>query len=153
MTCNLITSILYFFNQTVVLLFFIDPAIGDFTDMPDSFLGLQKSCSDSDPYDNFTLVCTASKPALVIPTLEVIWLHNGTEHQGVVTYNSEGTYVINTLNFPKTFVNDSGTYSCLAKLFIPDSPDITLIKNINVILKCKWNFVNIALLFIYIYSY
>ena len=85
-------------------------------------------------------MCTASKPALVIPTLEVIWLHNGTECQGVVTYNSEGTYVINTLSFSKTFANDSGIYSCHAKLSIPDSSDIRLIKNITVTLRCKCSF-------------
>ena len=133
----------------IVLLFHIDPAIGDFTVMLDSFLGLEKFCSESDTYDNFNLTCTASKPPLVIPTLEVIWLHNGTERQGVVTYNSEDTYVINTLSFPKTFENDSGIYSCHAKLSIPDSSDITLTKNISVILRCKCNFINIALLFIY----
>ena len=137
----------------VLLFYFIDPAIGDFIAIPDSFPDLEKFCSDSDPYDDFILVCTASKPALVIPTLEVIWLHNGTERQGVVTNNSEGTYVINALSFPKIFANDSGTYSCHAKLLIPDSSDITLIKNISVILRCKCNFVNIALSFIlYIYS-
>ena len=83
----------------------------------------------------------------------MIWLHNGTECQGVVTYNNEGTYVINTLSFPKTFANDSGTYSCHAKLSIPDTSDITLIKNISVILRCKCNFINIALPFIYTYIY
>ena len=108
--------------------------------MPDSFLGLEKSCSDSDPYDNFILACTASKPPLVIPTLEVIWLHNGTERQGIVIYNSEGTYTINTLSFTKTFANDSGTYSCHVKLSIPDSSDISLIKNITVTLRCKCSF-------------
>ena len=108
--------------------------------MPDSFLGLETSCTDSDPYDNFTLVCIASKPALVIPTLEVIWLHNGAVIQGLVTFNHEGTYIINTLSFPKTFANDSGTYSCHAKLSIPDSSDISLIKNITVTLRCKCSF-------------
>ena len=77
--------------------------------MPDSFLGLEKSCYDSDPYDNFILVCTATKPPLVIPILEVVWLHNCTERQGVVTNINDNTYVINTLSFPKTFANDSGT--------------------------------------------
>ena len=123
----------------VLLFYFIDTAIRDFTVMADSFLGLEKSCSDSDPYGDFSLVCTASKPTLVIPTLEVIWLHNGTERQGVITYNNEDTYVINTLSFPKTFANDSGTYSCHAKLFIPDSSDIILIKNISVTYRCKCN--------------
>ena len=121
--------------------------------MPDSFLGLEKSCSDSDPYDDFILVCTASKPPLVIPILEVVWLHNGTERQGVVTNINDNTYVINTLSFPKTFANDSGTYSCHAKLFIPDSSDIILIKNISVILRGKYNFISIALPFIYIYLF
>ena len=85
-------------------------------------------------------MCTASKPALVIPTLEVIWLHNGTERQGVVTYNNENTYAINTLSFLKTFTNDSGTYSCHAKLSIPESSDISLIKNITFTLRCKCSF-------------
>ena len=114
---------------------FIDPVIGNFTTTPDRIL--KTYCPD---LDNFTLVCTASKPALVIPNLEVIWLHNGTERQGVVTYNNVDTYVINTLSFPKTFANDSGTYSCHAKLSIPDSSDISLIKNITVTLRCKCSF-------------
>ena len=105
--------------------------------MPDSFLGLETSCPDSDPYDNFTLVCTASKPALVIPTLEVIWLHNGTAHQGVVTTQNDNTYVMNTLSFPKSIVNDSGTYTCIAKLTIPESPDISLSENSTITLRCK----------------
>ena len=124
----------------IVLLVSFYRNFGNFTVVPDSFLGLETSCSDSDPYDNFILVCTASKPALVIPTLEVIWLHNGTERLSVVTYNSEGTYAINTLSFPKTFANDSGTYSCHAKLSIRGSSDIILIKNITVTLRCKCSF-------------
>ena len=118
-----------------MLFYLIDPVIGNFTATSNSIL--KTYCSD---LDNFTLVCTASKPALVIPTLEVIWLHNGTVLQGVVTYNNEGTYVINTLSFPKTFANDSGTYSCNAKLSIPESSDISLIENITVTLRCKYSF-------------
>ena len=113
----------------------VDPVIGNFTTTFNSFL--KTYCPD---LDNFTLVCTASKPALVISTLEVIWLHNGTVRQGVVTYNNESTFVINTLSFPKTFVNDSGSYSCHAKLSIPDSSDISLIKNITITLRCKCSF-------------
>ena len=111
--------------------------IGDFATWPHSFLGLEKSCPDSDPYDNFTLVCTASKPALVIPTLEVIWLHNGTVRQGVVTTQNNDTYIMNTLSFPISFANDSGTYTCIAKLIIPESPDISLTENSTITLRCK----------------
>ena len=118
-------------------LYLTDPVIGGFATRPDSFLGLETSCSDSDPYDNFTLVCTASKPALVISTLEVIWLHNGTVHQGVVTTQNDDTYVINTLSFPTSFANDSGTYTCIAKLTIPESPDISLTENSTVTFRRK----------------
>ena len=105
--------------------------------MPDSFLGLETSCPDSDPYDNFTLVCTASKPAQTIPTLEVIWLHNGTVCQGIITTQYDNTYATNTLSFPTSFVNDTGTYTYMAKLTIPESPDISLTKNITITLRHK----------------
>ena len=121
----------------LTFLFLIDPVIRDFATRPDSFLGLETTCPDSDPYDNFTLVCIASKPALVVPALEVIWLHNGTERQGVVTTENDDTYVMNTLSFPTSFANDSGTYTCIAKLTIPESPDISLIENSTIILRCK----------------
>ena len=103
--------------------------------MPDSFLGLETSCPDSDPYDNFTLVCTASKPALVIPALEVIWLHNGTVRQGVVTTNNG--IVTNTLSVITSKTSDSGSYTCQATLVIPDSNDITTSETSTIIIKCK----------------
>ena len=95
--------------------------ISEFTAVPDYFLGLETSCTDSDPYDNFTLTCTASKPALVLPDLEVIWYHNGTVRN---TVQNDNTYITNTINFPTSFTNDSGTYTCVARLVIPDSPSI-----------------------------
>ena len=83
-------------------------------------------------------MCTASKPALVIPALEIIWLHNDTVRQGIITtQNDDTTYVMNTLSFPTSFANDSGTYTCIAKLTIPESPDISLIENSTVTLRCK----------------
>ena len=82
-------------------------------------------------------MCTASKPVLVITTLEVLWLHNGTVRQGVVTTQNDDTYVVNTLSFPTSFANDSGTYTCIAKLTIPESPEISLTENSTTILRCK----------------
>ena len=115
----------------------IDPVIRNFTASSNSFLGLETSCPDSDPYDSFTLVCTARKQALVIPTLEVIWVHNGTVHQGVVITQNNDTYVVNTLSFPTSFANNSGTYTCIAKLTIPESPDISLTENSTITLRRK----------------
>ena len=120
-----------------LLYFLIDPVIRNFIAMPDSFLGLETSCPASDPYDSFTLVCTASKPSLVIPVLEVTWKHNGTVRQGVVTTDNDDTFVTNTLILPTSFANDSGTYSCIAKLTIPESPDISLTENSTAILRRK----------------
>ena len=101
--------------------------------MPDSFLGLETSCPASDPYDNFTLVCTASKPALIIPTLEVIWLHNGTVRQGVVTTNND--IMTNTLSIITSKTSDSGSYTCQATLIIPDSNNITTSETSTVTIK------------------
>ena len=108
--------------------------ISEFTAVPNFFLGLETSCTDSDPYDNFTLTCTASKPALVLPDLEVIWYHNGTVRNRVQNGN---TYITNTINFPTSFANDSGTYTCVARLVIPDSTNITQTANTTITLRRK----------------
>ena len=98
-------------------------------------MGLETSCPASDPYDSFTLVCTASKPALVIPTLEMIWLHNGTVRQGVVTTNND--IMINTLSVTTSKTSDSGNYTCQAILVIPDSNNITTSETSTVTIKRK----------------
>ena len=108
--------------------------ISEFTAVPNLFLGLETSCTDSDPYDNFTLTCTASKPALVLPDLEVIWYHNGTVRNTVQNGN---TYITNAINFPTSFANDSGTYTCVARLVIPDSPNIIQTANTTITLIRK----------------
>ena len=116
------------------LLSILDPVISEFTAVPNFILGLETSCTDSDPYDNFTLTCTASKPAIVLPDLEVIWYHNGTVRNTVQNGN---TYITNTINFPTSFANDSGTYTCVARLVIPDSPNIIQTANTTITLRCK----------------
>uniref|UniRef100_A0A1X7UP85 Uncharacterized protein n=1 Tax=Amphimedon queenslandica TaxID=400682 RepID=A0A1X7UP85_AMPQE len=103
-----------------------DPFIGGFSASPDSFLGLETSCPDSDPYDNFTLTCTATKPTIVIPNLVIAWTHNGTIETGTVTTTGGNmtTTVTNTLSFTNSTAADSGTYRCTASITIPDSTDI-----------------------------
>ena len=97
-------------------------------------MGLETSCTDSDPYDNFTLTCTASKPALVLPDLEVILYHNGTVRS---TVQNDNTYITNTINFPTSFANDSGAYTCVARLVIPGSSNITQTANTTIKLRRK----------------
>ncbi|XP_019858998.1 PREDICTED: protein sidekick-1-like [Amphimedon queenslandica] len=103
-----------------------NPMIGSFSASPDSFLGLETSCPDSDPYDNFTLTCTATKPTIVIPNLVIAWTHNGTIETGTVTTTGGNmtTTVTNTLSFDSSTASDSGTYRCTASITIPDSTDI-----------------------------
>ncbi|XP_019853966.1 PREDICTED: neural cell adhesion molecule L1-like [Amphimedon queenslandica] len=107
-----------------------DLTIGGLSASPDSFLGLETSCLDSNPYDNFTLTCTATKPTIVIPNLVVAWTHNGTIVTGAVTTthmveNTTTTTVTNALSFSNSRSSDSGTYRCTASIAIPDSTNIT----------------------------
>ena len=110
--------------------------INDFAATPDAFLGLETSCPDSDPFDNFILTCTASKPAIVIPDLTVVWYHNGSLRNGMITSQNGGTNVTNTLRFPNSFANDSGNYRCQARL---DLSMIDFTKDVSVTIKCKNN--------------
>ena len=95
---------------------------------------MEAGCPDSDLYDNFTLVCSARKPALVIPQLEVTWLHNGTLQGGNVTMDGGGLQT-NTLHISNASVSDSGTYQCIARISIPDSPEVNITKSSMVTIK------------------
>ena len=101
---------------------------------PDSFLGLETSCPDSDPYDNFTLVCTAIIQASIIPDLA--WYHNGAVRNGVTQNN--GLYVTNTLKILTSSASDSGTYRCQASLNISDSNVISLMEESNITIRRKY---------------
>ena len=102
-----------------------DPVINNFNVEPNDFLGLETSCPASLDYDKFNLSCMASKPEIVLPNLEVFWLHNGVERID----NSEitnGTFVMNTLIFMTSTVDDTGNYTCVARILIPYSRTIQL---------------------------
>ena len=88
--------------------------------------GLEAGCPDSNPLDNFTLVCTARKPAVVIPEIEIFWLHNNTEREGNVTAEDGGSFKTNTLYVRDAATNDSGSYECVARIRIPDSPEVNI---------------------------
>ena len=88
--------------------------------------GLEAGCPDADLHDNFTLVCTARKPVVVIPELEVFWLHNNTEIEGNVTAMDGGSFKTNTLYVRDAATNDSGSYECVARIRIPDSPEVNM---------------------------
>ena len=101
-------------------------------------LGLETSCPAADPYDNFTLTCTASKPTIVLSDLILVWTHNGTIRNGIVSTitTSDTTTVTNTLSYSTTLPNNSGTYSCNSSLYLPNKA-IYNITEITAIIKCK----------------
>ena len=102
-------------------------------------LGLETTCNDSDPFNSFTLTCTASKPEIVLPELELLWLHNGTvRSSNSFTYNqtSGGFFSkFNVLQFPTSVLEDSGSYECVAHIVIPDSANISETGQTNVTIR------------------
>ena len=110
---------------------------GNFSVSPDSFFGLETSCPDSDPYDNFTLTCTVTKPTIVTPNLVIAWTHNGTIEIGTVTTteNTTTTTVTNVLSFNSSTASDSGFYRCTASI---NSTTIMTSETRTVTIKCKW---------------
>ena len=125
---------------TQYLISHTDPTIESFSVIPTSILGLETSrhCHASDPYDNFTLTCTASKPTIVISDLVLSWIHNGTIRNGTVSTiaTSNTTTVTNTLSYSAILPNNSGTYNCNASLYLPDET-IYIIEEITAFIKCK----------------
>ena len=113
----------------LLFLFHVDPSIGNFAAFPNEFLGLETSCFDSYPFDDFTLNCSASVPAIVLPDLQLFWLHDGTlRSSNSITYNmtiGNELHKLTSLSFPTSTTEDSGSYKCVALLVIPDSDNIT----------------------------
>ena len=116
---------------------FPDPVIGNFNAEPDDILGLETNCSASFEYDKFYLSCMASKPEIVIPDLEVFWLHNGVNRTDNSEVTTNGTFVVNTLNFTTSTADDNGTYTCVARIIIPYSTTIQLSEESNVVIRGK----------------
>ena len=132
-----------------------DPTIESFSALPTSILGLQTSrhCPASDPYDDFTLTCTASKPTIVLSDLVISWIHNGTIRNGTVNTitTSDTTTVTNTLSYSTILPNNSGTYSCNASLYLPDKT-IYIIEEITATIKCKCTIIMLCKLIVFFCS-
>ena len=115
-----------------------DPTITN-TTVTSAVTVLESACLDSDLHDDFTLVCRAKKPAVVIPQLVVQWQHNGSVRTGNVSVSdTSGAYVVNTLNVSDVQVSDAGLYTCTASIVIPESPKVaSLIGNTTVTIRGK----------------
>ena len=102
--------------------------------MTESLPDTDTLCSSSNPYHNFILNCTASKPATVLSDLILTWTCNNTPIRSGLVTSSTSTimdnvnYTTNILRLFDTYNNDSGVYTCRATLNLPDQP-ITLSKS------------------------
>ncbi len=91
---------------------------------PQSFIG-----ADMEPYDTFSLSCLATKPPEVIPTIELLWYKDqvpvgNDSSDGIAiaeTTTNEGAQRSNQITISNANQDHSGSYSCLARLTIPES--------------------------------
>ena len=90
---------------------------------PLSYTGL-----DTEPYNDFSLNCTATKPAEVIPSILLTWFHNDTQldasELGVSISEDESSnsaVTLSQLSFAADNSSDSGSFSCQASISIPES--------------------------------
>ena len=93
-----------------------------------------------------TLICNVSKPEEVIPELTVTWLHDGTLRSEDMQLLNGGVTVTNTLRVDPSGADDSGNYTCVAKLVIPESTNITQSIIVEVIFKREYTLKGLAIL-------
>ena len=102
---------------------------------PDYFAG-----KDIEPFNSINLVCSATKPAAVVPQVQVSWSRDGVPLDNSVpgvavrqeTINS--SVVSSTLSIDTARVVDSGMYTCDASINIPDSETISTNDTANVVI-------------------
>lgn len=90
---------------------------------------------DIAPYNDFTINCTASKPAEVIPDLAISWSLNGTtlsEQTGVSITTTDG---MSQLAISGASVASAGEYTCTGSVTIVDSTAVTASAVANVVIQ------------------
>ena len=91
--------------------------------IPSSFNGL-----DIEPYNSFTFTCNGTKPAVVLPTLELSWYHNEDLLDGSVeginiveAVSDDGAQASSQLYVTGAGTSGSGSYYCYVRVSIPES--------------------------------
>ena len=116
---------------------FLDPEIGNFIAIPDIFISLETTCLEFFSFSKFSLTCIASKTEIVIPELEVIWLHNEVKRTDNSKIITNGTHIVNTLNFTTATSSDTGNYTCISRIIIPESSNIQLSEESVIVVRGK----------------
>ena len=116
---------------------FSDPTLTEISEGLEDFEGVETGCIHSDLFDNVTLTCNVTKPEEIIPVLTVTWLHDGDISNGDLQFLNGGATVTNTLRFDSSFAKDSGNYTCVAELVIPESTDVIQSATIEVTFRSE----------------
>ena len=108
----------FFFNKEPVL---------NVTIVPSSYSGV-----DVDPFNTFTLLCTARKPTTITPSLDLSWYHNEVQLDNSVAgvsiteeESSSGAQKSSMLTVTSANAVNSGVYMCSASVSIPESNTVT----------------------------
>jgi len=113
----------------------LDPEVMVTVD-PDSFYG-----KDIEPFNAFSLVCTATKPAVVVPQIQLSWsrdgvpLDNSVAGLSVTQETINASVVSSTLSLDPARVVDSAMYTCDASINVPDSDTISANNTANVVIS------------------
>ncbi len=83
---------------------------------------------DVDPFNIFTVMCTARKPSSIIPALDLSWYHNEMQLDnsiaGIFILEEEvsgGAERSSTLTVSSATTASSGVYTCIASVSVPES--------------------------------
>ena len=119
------------------------PKITNFSVTPHNVMMTQveAGCVDSDYHDNFMLVCSARKPALVASQLRITWLYNGTIqfNDSILTFVDNGVSLTSTLHINSARTSHTGLYMCVASIAIQDSPNVNVNGSSTVTIKCEFH--------------
>ena len=112
-------------SSIVFLILSTDPTIIQSITVFERFAEVETICDYADTLENLLLICNASKPSEVLSNMTVTWFQHGMIVDDDYEQSSGGAVVTNTLSFNYNNSSDSGNYTCIAEIVIPESANIT----------------------------
>jgi len=108
--------------------------------LPSTFTG-----AAADSYNSFSLSCTATKPQSVVPALELNWYHNNTQLDASLDQVSitgeerrNGAEISSILSIVATQTENSGDYTCVVGVTIPESTTVQVNQTGTVTIRGKY---------------